>query len=48
MVVLGGKAATIEEARKCLEEVVANGEALEVFKKFIAAQGGDASVVDDP
>ncbi len=48
MVVLGGKAKTIEEARKMLEEVVANGKALEVLKKFIAAQGGDASVVDDP
>ena len=48
MVVLGGKAKTIEEARKMLEEVVANGAALEVLKKFIAAQGGDASVVDDP
>lgn len=48
MVVLGGKAATIEEARPMLEEVVANGQALEVLKKFIAAQGGDASVVDFP
>ncbi|MCM3388989.1 pyrimidine-nucleoside phosphorylase [Ureibacillus chungkukjangi] len=48
MVVLGGKAATIEEARKQLQEVIANGQALEVFKKFIAAQGGDASVVDNP
>ena len=48
MVVLGGKAKTIEEARTMLEEVVANGAALEVLKKFIAAQGGDASVVDEP
>ncbi|MCH7321152.1 pyrimidine-nucleoside phosphorylase [Solibacillus sp. MA9] len=48
MVVVGGKAETIEEARKMLEDVVANGAALEVLKKFIAAQGGDASVVDDP
>ena len=48
MVVLGGKASTIEEARTKLKEVVANGAALEVLKKFIAAQGGDASVVDNP
>lgn len=48
MVVLGGKASSIEEARTKLEEVVANGAALEVLKKFIAAQGGDASVVDNP
>ncbi|MEG0471528.1 MAG: pyrimidine-nucleoside phosphorylase [Solibacillus sp.] len=47
MVVLGGKAESIEEARKMLEEVVANGAALEVLKKFIAAQDGDASVVED-
>ncbi|MFC7685178.1 pyrimidine-nucleoside phosphorylase [Ureibacillus sp. GCM10028918] len=48
MVVLGGKARTIEEARKQLQEVIANGQALEVFKKFIVAQGGDASVVENP
>jgi len=48
MIVLGGKANTIEEARKQLEEVIANGQALEVFKKFIVAQGGDASVVENP
>ncbi|KGR79607.1 pyrimidine-nucleoside phosphorylase [Ureibacillus manganicus] len=48
MVVVGGKAVTIEEARTMLEGVVQSGEALEIFKKFIAAQGGDPSVVDDP
>ena len=48
MVVLGGKASSIEEARTKLKEVVTNGAALEVLKKFIAAQGGDASVVDNP
>jgi len=48
MIVVGGKATTIEEARKMLQEVVANGQALEVFKKFIEAQGGDSSVVENP
>ncbi|HWK24130.1 MAG TPA: pyrimidine-nucleoside phosphorylase [Ureibacillus sp.] len=48
MVVLAGKANSIDEARVQLQEVIANGKALEVFKKFIVAQGGDASVVDDP
>ncbi|MBD8025276.1 pyrimidine-nucleoside phosphorylase [Ureibacillus sp. Re31] len=48
MVVLGGKANSIEEARTQLQTVIANGQALEVFKKFVAAQGGDASVVDNP
>ncbi|WP_397537619.1 pyrimidine-nucleoside phosphorylase [Rummeliibacillus pycnus] len=48
MVVLGGHANTIEEARNQLEEVIANGAALDVFKKFIKGQGGDPAVIDDP
>ncbi|GKU82068.1 pyrimidine-nucleoside phosphorylase [Niallia sp. NCCP-28] len=48
MVVLAEKAETLEEARNMLEEVIENGKALETFKIFLAAQGGDASVVDDP
>ncbi|WP_312755963.1 pyrimidine-nucleoside phosphorylase [Rummeliibacillus suwonensis] len=48
MVVLGGQAATIEEARKYLEEVIKNGAALDAFKKFIQAQGGNPAVVDHP
>ena len=39
---------SVEEARKMLKEVIDNGKALEVFKTFLASQGGDASVVDDP
>ncbi|WP_042351426.1 pyrimidine-nucleoside phosphorylase [Bacillus massiliigorillae] len=48
MVVLAKHAETVEEARQMLEEVIANGKALEVFKEFVTAQGGDASVIDDP
>ena len=48
MVMLAKKAATQEEARAMLEEVIANGEALKVFKTFLSAQGGDATVVDEP
>ncbi|KQL42328.1 thymidine phosphorylase [Bacillus sp. FJAT-25509] len=48
MVVLAKKAATIEEARAKLLENMKNGKALEVFKAFLVAQGGDGSVVDDP
>ena len=48
MVVLGGKAETIEEARQKLEEAVKSGAALQVLKQFIQAQGGDSSVVDQP
>ncbi len=47
MVVVGGKADTLEEARVMLEEVIANGKALEVMKQFIEAQGGNPAVVDD-
>ncbi|MBK3494280.1 pyrimidine-nucleoside phosphorylase [Viridibacillus sp. YIM B01967] len=47
MVVLGGQAKTIEEAREQLVEVIQNGSALEIFKKFIEGQGGNPAVVDD-
>ena len=48
MVVLAKKAATLAEARTKLEEVVANGSALEVFRQMIVAQGGDPRVIEDP
>ncbi|MFC7392831.1 pyrimidine-nucleoside phosphorylase [Scopulibacillus cellulosilyticus] len=48
MVCLAEKADTPEAARAMLEEVIANGKALEKFKVFLAAQGGNASVVDQP
>ncbi|MFJ8261369.1 pyrimidine-nucleoside phosphorylase [Rummeliibacillus sp. NPDC094406] len=48
MVVLGGHANTIEEARNQLEEVIANGAALDIFKKFVKGQGGNPAVIDDP
>ncbi|RWR13658.1 pyrimidine-nucleoside phosphorylase [Siminovitchia fortis] len=48
MVVLAGKVQTEAEARAMLEEAIENGKALEVFKTFLSAQGGDASVVDHP
>lgn len=47
MTVLAGKAKDTEEARKMLEETITSGKALEKLKEFIAAQGGDASVIDD-
>ena len=31
-----------------LTEVIENGKAIEKFKEFLSAQGGDASVVDHP
>lgn len=48
MVYLSGKAQTLKEARTKVENVLANGKALEVFKAFIASQGGNPSIVDDP
>lgn len=48
MVVLAKKAKTLAEARKMLQEVVANGKALESFRQMVSAQGGDPRVVDDP
>ena len=48
MVVVGGKAENLDEARKMLLEVIENGKALEVFKDFIQAQGGNPAVVDQP
>lgn len=47
MVVLGGGAKTLTEAREQLEEAISSGKALETFKTFLSAQGGDVSVVDD-
>ncbi|EPY10426.1 pyrimidine-nucleoside phosphorylase [Paenibacillus alvei] len=48
MVFLAGKASSLEEAEEKLKEVITNGKALEKFKEFIANQGGNPEVVDDP
>ncbi|MBS2770158.1 pyrimidine-nucleoside phosphorylase [Anoxybacillus rupiensis] len=48
MVYLAEKAASLEEARAMLEKAMQDGSALNTFKKFLAAQGGDVSVIDDP
>ncbi|HWO75796.1 MAG TPA: pyrimidine-nucleoside phosphorylase [Bacillus sp. (in: firmicutes)] len=47
MVFLGGKADSLEEAKEKLKEVLKTGAALDTFKTFLQAQGGDPSVVDD-
>lgn len=47
MVVVGGKAQDLEEARTLLETAIADGSALARFKTFIENQDGDGSVVDD-
>jgi pyrimidine-nucleoside phosphorylase len=48
MLVLGERAADLESARNLAEAVVANGSAFEMFRKLVAAQGGDVSYVDQP
>ncbi len=48
MLVLGGVAKDVAEARKSLEAAIASGKALAVMEKMVAAQGGDAKVVADP
>lgn len=47
MVVLGGGAETLDEARAKLQEVIDNGKALEKFRTFLENQGGNGDVVDD-
>lgn len=47
MVVLGGKAETVEAAMELLRGQIASGAALSKFKAFIAAQGGDEAIADD-
>ena len=37
-----------DAARTALKECIANGEAFNVFKKFVEAQGGDVSYIDNP
>lgn len=48
MVYLAKKADTLAEARLMLENAIKDGSALKAFKVFLEAQGGDASVVDEP
>lgn len=47
MVILAGKAKNPEEARDMLLNTIKSGEALEKFKEFIKAQGGETDVIDD-
>ncbi|MCI3027997.1 pyrimidine-nucleoside phosphorylase [Desemzia sp. C1] len=45
---LAGVGKDLDEARDLLEVNLHNGKALEVFKTFVAAQGGNPDVADDP
>ncbi len=48
MVYFAKKAPSIEEAKTLLRQMMFNGKAFEKFKAFIASQGGDLSVIDNP
>ncbi|WP_438448853.1 pyrimidine-nucleoside phosphorylase [Gorillibacterium sp. sgz5001074] len=48
MLVLGGAADTASTAKEKLKEAIASGAALRKFKEFVAAQGGDPAVGDNP
>ncbi len=48
MLTLGGKAPDEPSARRMAEQALASGQAWEMFRKLVIAQGGDVSFVDDP
>ncbi len=48
MLVLGGRARSLEVARSMAESAIANGSAWQTFRRLVAAQGGDVSYVDSP
>lgn len=47
MLVAGNRAENLSQARKLLENSVADGTALEKFRKFIENQGGDPDIIDN-
>ena len=48
MLVLGGKAKTLENGKRRFRETLESGAAVEKFRQIIQAQGGDSRVVDTP
>jgi pyrimidine-nucleoside phosphorylase len=48
MLLLGEKAASLEEARKMVLDTLQSGRSWEQFRKLVINQGGDVSCVDDP
>lgn len=48
MILLSARADTVTEAREMARRAIADGSALERFRRVVAAQGGDPSAIDDP
>ena len=47
MTVLGGAYTNFDEAYHGLEKIIQSGKAIETFKRFIGAQGGNIKVIDN-
>jgi pyrimidine-nucleoside phosphorylase/thymidine phosphorylase len=47
MVLMGGKAGSIDEGRAICRRTIADGSALQRFRRLVQAQGGDPRVIDD-
>ena len=48
MLMAAGETDRIDEGKAILKEKIESGEALEKFREFITAQGGDAGFIDQP
>ncbi len=48
LLVMAGAAASVDEARSRVDTAISSGSALEMMRRWIAAQGGDGAIVDDP
>jgi len=48
MVLMGGRATTLDDAREVCRRTIADGSALDRFRRVVEAQGGDPRVIDDP
>jgi len=48
MLVSGGKAADLREGMRLAQAALEDGRGLEMFKRLVAAQGGDVTVIENP
>lgn len=48
MLVMGGVAGDLDEARQRLSDAVESGRALDKFMEIVGAQGGDVAVIENP
>jgi pyrimidine-nucleoside phosphorylase len=48
MLYLGGRSASVRDAKKLAAELIRSGQALEKFRRLVELQGGDAACIDEP